>query len=254
MKRILTALALAAPVILLILRAHPYLFLAVTAAVGICCLREFRRLASEHGVPVDLTVGIVAGTALVWAPRADAALLPLPLLAAMMLALRRANLKDVLLAGGGMAAALLYCFAPWRCAALLREIDPHWLLYALALNWLGDIGAFCVGSRFGRRKLAPAISPGKSWEGAAASIIFSVLFGVLYARQFLPAEPLWLVAPMTAVANAAGQIGDLCESAMKRGRGPAGLPQLRNRCGDRAAKCGHWRHRRRRCRWLRRRQ
>jgi phosphatidate cytidylyltransferase len=102
---------------------------------------------------------------------------------------------------------------------MLRQIDPHWLLYALALSWIGDMAAFFAGSLFGRHKLAPRISPGKSWEGAIAGLAGSVLFGVLYTGRFLPQiDPLSAIA-LTAAAAAAGQLGDLCESAIKRGAG-----------------------------------
>jgi phosphatidate cytidylyltransferase len=85
------------------------------------------------------------------------------------------------------------------------------------LNWAGDIGAYYVGRTFGRHKLAPRVSPGKSWEGAVASVVFSVLIGGAYIVWALPAVPLWKVLSLTAAADMAGQIGDLAESTIKRG-------------------------------------
>jgi phosphatidate cytidylyltransferase len=63
------------------------------------------------------------------------------------------------------------------------------------------------------------VSPKKTWEGAIASVAASVLFGVLYMREFLPQVPLVHVLILSAVTNIAGQIGDLSESALKRGAG-----------------------------------
>ncbi|HWB98977.1 MAG TPA: phosphatidate cytidylyltransferase, partial [Bryobacteraceae bacterium] len=85
--------------------------------------------------------------------------------------------------------------------------------------WIGDAGAYYVGRRLGRHKLAPRISPGKSWEGAIASVAVSVLFGVFYLARFLPSVPAAAAIAISAVANIAGQLGDLAESAIKRGAG-----------------------------------
>jgi phosphatidate cytidylyltransferase len=76
-----------------------------------------------------------------------------------------------------------------------------------------------VGRAIGKHKLAPTISPGKSWEGAIASVAGSVIFGLLYVGHFVPQIALWQVAIIAAVANVAGQFGDLAESALKRGSG-----------------------------------
>jgi phosphatidate cytidylyltransferase len=101
----------------------------------------------------------------------------------------------------------------------LREIDPHWLMYALLVNWAGDMGAYYVGRRWGRHKMAPRISPQKSWEGALASVAASVLIAGAYLLRFVPWIAVAPVVALTVAANAAGQIGDLTESALKRGAG-----------------------------------
>ena len=93
------------------------------------------------------------------------------------------------------------------------------LLFALVLNWIGDVAALYVGKAFGRHKLAPRISPAKTWEGSVASFAASLLFGFFYLTRLVPSvTPLQSIA-LAAVGNVAGQIGDLAESAMKRGAG-----------------------------------
>jgi phosphatidate cytidylyltransferase len=114
---------------------------------------------------------------------------------------------------------VVYIFGAWRCGAMLRSIDPHWLMIALLVSWAGDTAAMYVGKAFGRNKLAPRISPGKTVEGGIASIVGGTLAAVIYAHYLLPSEPLFLVAAVGAVANIAGQLGDLAESAFKRGAG-----------------------------------
>ena len=87
------------------------------------------------------------------------------------------------------------------------------------LNWVGDTAAYYAGKGFGRHKLAPRLSPAKSWEGAAASLLASVAFGALYLGWLLPVVPMGQRLAISAAGNIAGQIGDLSESAMKRGAG-----------------------------------
>lgn len=96
--------------------------------------------------------------------------------------------------------------------------------YPLAVTWLTDTGAFFGGRRWGRRKLAPTVSPGKTIEGALAGLVGGVLGGWLVA--YLAFE-LWLGVPVTALQGAVGgflislasQVGDLAESAWKREAG-----------------------------------
>jgi phosphatidate cytidylyltransferase len=114
---------------------------------------------------------------------------------------------------------LLYVFGSWRCAVELRAISPWWLLFAAAVNWVGDSAAYYVGKNFGRHKLSPRISPGKTWEGTAGSLVVSGIAGVTFLHFMFPHVPAWEAVLLCAAANAAGQVGDLCESAIKRGAG-----------------------------------
>jgi phosphatidate cytidylyltransferase len=104
---------------------------------------------------------------------------------------------------------------------------PLWLLFALLLIWAADSGAYFAGVRFGRRKLAPRISPGKSWEG---------LFGGLAAAMLLSAAMLhwlglgWAQLPelllLTVVIVLVSVVGDLFESLLKRHAGAKDSSQL----------------------------
>jgi phosphatidate cytidylyltransferase len=110
----------------------------------------------------------------------------------------------------------IYIGGAWSCAYSLRAINPHWLLFAFLLCWAGDTAALYIGKNFGRHKLAPTISPGKTWEGAIASVIGGLLAGAIYAHYLIPNAPLVLVLMIAAAGNIAGQLGDLVESAYKR--------------------------------------
>ncbi len=87
------------------------------------------------------------------------------------------------------------------------------------MNWSGDTAAYYVGRAIGKHKLSPILSPKKSWEGAIASVAGSLILGLLYLGHFTPDIPLWEIIIMAVVGNVAGQLGDLAESAMKRGAG-----------------------------------
>jgi phosphatidate cytidylyltransferase len=114
------------------------------------------------------------------------------------------------------AGGFMYIGGAWLCAFALRAVNPHWLLFAFLLCWAGDTAALYVGKNFGKHKLAPVVSPGKTWEGAVGSVVGGVLVGAIYAHYFIPFAPLATVLIIAAIGNIAGQIGDLLESAYKR--------------------------------------
>jgi phosphatidate cytidylyltransferase len=219
MKRVLTALLLAPPIVYLVLAGHPLLLLVVTAAVAVLTYYEFTSIAAAHGLNSAGPLGYAAGLLLLALPGIHAGAIAGFAILALVKALGTAELARVLPQAAGFTLGVAYVFGPWRCGLALHAINPHWLMYALAITWLGDMAAYVVGSMAGRHKMAPRISPAKSWEGAAASMAMSLLFGVLYLQRVISSVPLLEVIGLTVVASAAGQLGDLCESAIKRGAG-----------------------------------
>jgi phosphatidate cytidylyltransferase len=95
----------------------------------------------------------------------------------------------------------------------------HWVLLGILSVAAGDTLAYFTGKSLGRRKLAPAVSPHKTVEGAVGGILGSVGFSVLYARGFLPGIPMWYAAAAGGAVGLAGQAGDLFESLLKRAAG-----------------------------------
>jgi phosphatidate cytidylyltransferase len=127
------------------------------------------------------------------------------------------------------AAGWVVIWPMWFALIVLREVSP-WLLLALAaMVWAADVAAYFAGKRFGRRKLAPAISPGKTWEGVAGGLAGVLLYGLVLcaiARRWdtplAPVfEPGWGIPALAAmlVLVAVSIVGDLFESWMKRGAG-----------------------------------
>jgi phosphatidate cytidylyltransferase len=219
MKRILTALALIPFFVWVVVFAGPWPFLAALIGVACLCYYEYNDIASEYGFGPPGWIGY--GLGLVVLLRDDGAWLVMVLaaLAAFVLSMRDQDLSKSLPRAALLVAGVLYIFGCWKCALPLRERSPHWLMYGLLLNWVGDIGAYYVGRAFGKHKLAPVVSPKKTWEGAAASVVTAVVVAGAYLTHFVPGVSWPIAIALTAAANAAGQVGDLAESAMKRGAG-----------------------------------
>ena len=215
MKRVLTALVLALVAFYSIFLAPPMVFAAVVAAMAILCYSEFAGIAKANGVEGPLWLGYAAGLIAMWRPDT----LPILVVVLLTASLKLADLSKVMGFVGTTALGAIYIFLAWRWAYELREINRYWLLFALSINWVGDIAAFYVGRSIGRHKLARRISPGKSWEGAIASMVGAVAFGLWYGPNTGLTIPALQFAGLAAVANVAGQIGDLVESALKRGAG-----------------------------------
>ena len=126
-------------------------------------------------------------------------------------------------------AGWIVVWPTWFALVVLRDTSP-WLLLALAaLVWVADISAYFAGKRFGKHKLAPAVSPGKTWEGVAGGLAGVALYGGVLcwaaARWETPLTPLFAagggipaIAAMLGL-TAVSIVGDLFESWMKRGAG-----------------------------------
>ncbi|MGA3208369.1 MAG: phosphatidate cytidylyltransferase [Syntrophales bacterium] len=104
---------------------------------------------------------------------------------------------------------------------LLRHSNDGmmWIFFILILAFSGDIAAFYVGRSLGKRKLMPAVSPGKTVEGTAGLLIGSVIGCVLFQQLFLPRLPVFHASVLGLSGGIMGQLGDLCESVIKRASG-----------------------------------
>jgi phosphatidate cytidylyltransferase len=127
---------------------------------------------------------------------------------------------EALPAAGISSSGLILVALPLTFAVRLHGLPqdgPAILLFALVITWVGDTVAYFVGRAIGKHKLAPVLSPNKSWEGSIASILGALLVAVVFSRWL--SVPLPHLLAMAAVGNIAGQAGDLLESAYKRSAG-----------------------------------
>lgn len=127
---------------------------------------------------------------------------------------RRGNLRWILF-------GLVVLPGAWTAMLMLKGRDPNLMVLVCFLVWGADAGAYFVGKAFGKRKLAPKVSPGKTWEGALGGAIVGVLaalaFGLLVIDSVSVALFYWLVA--LGVLVAVSVFGDLFESILKRTAG-----------------------------------
>ncbi len=246
MKRVLTAVVLIPIVLLVVFRAPWWLFEGVLGIVAVLAQLEYLDIAASFAKPFRLAT--LAFTVLIFGyplvpnwhreiPWPDPALLmaiaPFVFLA---LAMSRQELREGFVSAAISFVAVPYIALSLWCLVDLAGLRRIFVFFVLVVVWVGDTFAYYVGRSMGKHLMAPRISPKKTWEGAIASFIGSVLAGALviqYAsemtevlrRYSLLGEP-WRhaiqphavqAAVIAAIVNVAAQIGDLAESVIKRG-------------------------------------
>jgi phosphatidate cytidylyltransferase len=269
MKRVLTAAVLIPLVLLAVFRAPLWLFALLIAAIVVLALKEYLHLVEAYGITpirwLTYTVSILLLVPMVVVPLQTAsehaydhssllmftsALRQLKFALPMMLALLfgvpvvfRRDLRMAVAASATSAFGVLYITLPFTMLIYMRWEFTQQLLviFVLFSVWAGDIAAYYIGKNFGRHKLAPIVSPNKSWEGAIASALASMAVAWLISRFgshlvpfFKPLQTTGFYTPVPApgtffteswiemiilgfITNVAAQFGDLFESALKRG-------------------------------------
>ncbi|MFG6668345.1 phosphatidate cytidylyltransferase [Halomonas sp. HNIBRBA4712] len=120
---------------------------------------------------------------------------------------------------GRLATGLWVLLTCWVGFNVLRESGGIWLLFVLLLVWSADIGAYFAGRRFGKRKLAPRVSPGKTWEGVYGALVATFLLALGFALwQPMGVTGGVILVAMTALITFVSVLGDLFESMLKRFR------------------------------------
>lgn len=234
MKRVLTAIILIPLVLLLVFSNNLPLITCVSAAVAMLAAWEYLGLADALGAktPRILVLCCIAALFVCTFRRPEYST---PLLGCLMFLLFivsafRSPLPRVLPDAAYSVFGLLYIGLSLTAIPLLsaQENGSSLLLFLFFVVWMGDVVALYVGRAFGRRKLAPAISPNKTWEGSIGSIVGSLLITLvlIYVAQLLAQHNFdWLAYPgsifrwlgLAVLLNIAAQAGDLIESAIKRG-------------------------------------
>lgn len=116
--------------------------------------------------------------------------------------------------------ALVYPVALFTYLFYLRELPQGflWCIFVFVTVWITDTGAFFAGNAFGRRKLAPRVSPNKSVEGAVGGLVLA-LFAGFFFWMWTELGPLPVILLLSLITSIVSQVGDLFESAIKRSAG-----------------------------------
>lgn len=215
MKRVLTALALVPIALYAVLWAPYWAFFALVALVALLCFYEYATMTKSFA-PLGFVAGIFL---LVLPPGSIPILFILCALAVMCVPLRDDYMEPAMHRAAMLLLGIIYVFGSWKTAILLHDISPYWLLFALVINWVGDTGAYYVGKNFGKHKLAPVVSPGKTWEGTVGGAALAIIFGCFFVPWAIPGTSWWIGGTLALLGNTAGQLGDLGESALKRASG-----------------------------------
>ncbi len=276
MKRVLTAVVLVPIVILALFKAPLWLFTLLVLGVALLAAREYLDIAAATGFKPFRALGyfflvctfVACGTFVslsrdpqisVSALTASSTLAVLSFLAVLVspfvfvvasmqrdplcTAMGDASVSFFMLPYVGFTLFGLPMLRSYRSGAIF-------ILFIMLLVWAGDIAAYYVGRALGKHKLAPRVSPAKTWEGSVASVIAAVVVAIVLF-QFLPAmwrglhglhlvsvpghaeysgsladakpsfdrAAWWMIAVFAVCINVAAQLGDLVESALKRGAG-----------------------------------
>jgi phosphatidate cytidylyltransferase len=229
-KRVLAS-AIYIPCLIITARRGGFYYLALVDIIILVGLWEFYKMMEAKGLRPYKAIGIISGLALSWYiffQQGIYANFFLSIVFFMIMTLELVR-KDKGLAVYHISVTIFGVFyVAWLGShlVLLREL-PHlkgldyslgfsFVIVTFALTWCYDTGAFFIGSKFGKHKIFPAISPGKTLEGALGGIAFSII-GSLIAR--------WLVASyldifqaigLALISSVVGQLGDLVESMIKR--------------------------------------
>ena len=219
------------------------LFVLMTAAAMVFALVEFWLLARKQQIRADFAAGFLSAAALftVFYFTPPGKLPDLLMIEIILMLLTMGSLTAAMLRGapfdrmitsagvtvlgvmyivllGGHLVAVRVGFAP--------QLSKHLLAFFFLVIMGSDAAAYYGGRAFGRHKLAPNISPGKTWEGAVAGMLGSLLLAAGAHYWFFLELPLRLALPLAAVMNVVGVIGDLTESALKRSAGAKDTAQI----------------------------
>lgn len=240
MSRIITAVAFLPFLIasILISWLEP-LFVLIVAGAMVFGLYEFYVLARKKDLKPDVAAGYLGGAALFvifyfatpdpTQNRLDVQTIVLALIVFIIgtlvaATLRGAPFDKMIAASSATILGVLYVvFLGGHLVALRTGFEEHLSAHLLSFFFLvlmgADTGAYYTGRALGKHKLAPKISPGKTWEGVVGGVVAALALATVAHFWFFRELPLKWALPLAAVMTALGILGDLTESALKRGAG-----------------------------------
>ena len=227
----------------LVLPGLSIVFVVLVTIALVVALLEFWLLARKQQVRADPVAGMLGAAALLTIfyfsePRRPVDLLALMLVVILLTMcslvaamLRGAPFERMISSSSVTVIGVLYVVLLGGHLIAVRtgfnfQLSKHLLGFFFLVLMGSDAAAYYGGRAFGRHKLAPSVSPGKTWEGAAAGMLASLLLAAGSHYWFFPELPLKFALPLAALMNIFGVLGDLTESALKRSAGAKDTAQI----------------------------
>ena len=223
-KKTWTGIFIVPPIVVLIIVGPPAVLPLMVLLATFLGLREFYTLALPHSKPIERLFGIGLGLILSALIAFGSAGVISPFFVFLLLCLSvlfMATSQDLLPTISNLGITLfgiVYIGFLLSHISLIRNLadGKEWALFLIATVWAGDISAFFGGSRFGRHKLYPKISPKKTVEGLIGAIIGSIIVALVFSQLFIPHLEKSLCVFLAIGLGILGQLGDFTESMLKR--------------------------------------
>jgi len=221
-QRELTAAVLIPAVLAILVAAPPWAWAALMTGAGALALAEFYRLIAAAGwtaprIPGFAVLLAVCGAAYLGSAAGLVAAAAAGLLLLPTLVMFASPPVGVLLASSASSVfATLYVALGAAAMIALRAVGWRPVIFVLAVVWASDSAAYYVGRRFGKRKLAPVVSPKKTWEGLWGQLGAGLLVGLLARVLLFPSGSVPALGLLGLAAAGLAVVGDLLESTFKR--------------------------------------
>jgi len=237
-QRIITSLWFVPLLVIVVWFGRQPGFTILIVVFGVLAALEFYRMVATSKAPPLTYFGLIWTACLIVSRNSDVLslvkpnfdpelLTPLLLTSAVILSiiglLARRQKEGAFTSWAWTIAGILY--VGWLLSYLvaLRGLDNgrNWIFFVLFTTWASDTAAFVIGKKLGRHKLAPNISPGKTWEGALGGILGASIASILFFTHTPFQLPLiyWQAIALSVLVSILGQVGDLAESLLKRNMG-----------------------------------
>ncbi len=227
MKRWTTGV-IAVPILFLIIAyGSETIFTLLIIIVTLVGVAEYNRMVFGTGLLQEKVETLTVALLILMAAAAGERVLLLAILSFAVMAILMLNLLRIKEAGpdmirvGKVILGIMYIPLLMSHFILIRQETAgiRWIFFILVLAFSGDIAAYYVGKKLGRRKLLPEVSPGKTVEGTIGLVAGSISGCMLFRQLFFPMLPVLHTVILGLVGSVTGQLGDLCESALKRAAG-----------------------------------
>ena len=223
-KRLLVA-AWGIPLFVLLVFTGSWVFALAVAVVSVVAQWEFYRIGKVRGHPVSiaLIMGFILPLSAHFWPGAKMLAFLIPGFLLILLYLPAQDLKNIQEKFSVTLAGIIY--PPLFLSYLVLIRDAHysiryggaWLIiFVISAIWICDTMAYFGGSKFGKHKLAPVVSPNKTWEGAIFGMVSAVIWALLLSLLLKPLLNSWECIGIGLIVGTVGQLGDLAESSFKR--------------------------------------